>query len=256
MTSDESTQIRLAIEESLDRAERNWDKVGHVLEAKFVKSAESIVVDSVPSNIPGYPLVNSDVPKVDEFIALVVDMRASTLRLKTNLKEAKVNGFKRIYYETSALLPAVAITCGFHDGQVTEYLGDGALVLFGVDKNNRSESVRTAYRAAKNCIGEMRNQINLAIATRYQLPNISLGVGVAMSHAMVTTVGYAEKYQPKAIGTCIWDATKLSAGTNVIHISSQVKDAWPSSKGGKMRFKPLDLKNVDGFKLVGPEESP
>jgi class 3 adenylate cyclase len=240
--------VRVAVEDGLDRAEFNWGEVGHLLKARF-EMAESYSMDSADSNIPGYPVVQADRPKVDEFIALVVDMRDSTKRLRTKLNGPKVNGLNRVYYETSALLPAIAVTCGFQDGTVTEYLGDGALVLFGVDKEDRHESVRRAYRAAKNCINDMRFLINEAIAKRYNLPAISLGAGLAMSKAMVTLVGVHGNYQPKAIGSCVWDATKLSGGTNAVHVSPEIKGAWPTSEGGLMRFKPLGLRHVEGFKM-------
>lgn len=247
MNARELESVRVAIEQGLDRAESNWGKVGHLLKAEMVVEAHAM--DRTDSNIPGYPVVSADRPQVDEFIALVVDMRGSTKRLKTNIKSAKVNGLQRVYYETSALLPAVAVTCGFQRGTVTEYLGDGGLVLFGVDKEDRKESVRLAYRAAKNCMGDMRALVNEAIAKRYNLPEISLGAGLAMSRAMVTLVGVPGNYQPKAIGSCVWDATKLSGGTNAVHVSPEIKGVWPTSEGGLMRFTRLDLKHVEGFKM-------
>ncbi|WP_438397008.1 hypothetical protein [Caballeronia sp. DA-9] len=249
MNSQEIDSVRAAIEEGLDRAEANWDKVGHLLEAGLQKSMEKYAMDSVDSNIPGYPVVSAETPQVDEFLALVVDMRGSTQRLKTHIAAASVNGLQRVYYETSALLPAMAVTCGLQEGMVTEYLGDGGLVLFGVDKNDRAESVKLAYRAAKNCIGDARRLINAAIKRRYNLPEISLGAGLAMSRAMVTLVGIPGNYQPKAIGSCVWDATKLSGGTNAVHVSPDIYDVWPKSKGGLMRFTRLSLKHVEGFRM-------
>lgn len=257
MNSADLEKVRVAIEEGLDRAESNWGEVGHLLEAHLKKAmeSESHAMDSAAdSNIPGYPVVSADRPQVDEFIALVVDMRGSTQRLKTILRSAKVNGLKRVYYETSALLPAVAVTCGFEEGTVTEYLGDGGLVLFGVDRDDRVKSVQRAYRAAKNCIGEMRALINESIAKRYNLPAVSLGAGLAMSRAMVTLVGAPGNFQPKAIGSCVWDATKLSGGTNSVHVSPDIKGVWPTSKGGAMRFKQLDLPHVEGFKMYTESE--
>ncbi|WP_322005159.1 hypothetical protein [Paraburkholderia tropica] len=68
-------------------------------------------------------------------------MRGSTRRLNTHIANAKVNGLQRVYIETSALLPAIAVTCGLEDGMVTEYLGDGCLTLFRVNKDDRVASV-------------------------------------------------------------------------------------------------------------------
>lgn len=253
MNSTEIAKVRVAIEQGLDRAESNWKQVGHLLEKRLEKSMEAHATDSADSSIPGYPVVSVDRPQVDEFVALVVDMRGSTQRLKTIINSAKVNGLQRIYYETSALLPAMAVTCGFQAGTVTEYLGDGGLVLFGVDKDDRRKSVQLAYRAATNCIGDMRRLVNDAIAKRYNLPEVSLGAGLAMSKAMVTLVGVPGNYQPKAIGSCVWDATKLSGGINAVHVSPEIKGVWPSSEGGLMRFKRLDLKHVEGFKMYKEE---
>ena len=123
------------------------------------------------------------------------------------------------------------------------------MVMFGVDKEDRKESVQLAYRAAKNCICDMRQLVNDAIAERYNLPEIALGAGLAMSRAMVTLVGVPGNYQPKAIGSCVWDATKLSGGVNAVHVSPEIKGVWPTSQGGLMRFKRLDLKHVEGFKM-------
>jgi class 3 adenylate cyclase len=251
MNSEEMGRVRQAIEDGLDRAERNWDEVGgHLVEGMLKKAMEGQdVFDGVDSNIPGHPSVSAGQPKVDEFLALVVDMRGSTQRLKTQITSAKVSGLQRVYYETSALLPAVAVTCDFQEGKVTEYLGDGCLVLFGVDKSDRTASVKLAYRAAKNCIGDTRQLINDAIKRRYKLPEISLGAGLAMSRAMVTLVGVPGNFQPKAIGACVWDATKLSSGTNAVHVSPQIRTAWPKEKGGTMRFVPLSVKHVEGYRM-------
>lgn len=249
MNPDERALVTAAIKRGLDHAESNWEQVGHLLEAKMAISMDSYAMDRADSHIPGHSAVDLDKPKVDDFIALVVDMRKSTERLKTFLKGAKVNSFQRVYYETSALLPAFTVTCEFDQGSVTEYLGDGGLVLFRVDNNDVEQSVRKAYRAAKHCIGDMRDLINDAIGKRYRLPPLDLGVGLAKSSAMVTLVGIPGNFQPKAIGTCVWDATKLSAGFNAVHVSQSFRDAWPTSKKGLMRFKSLNLSHVTGYKM-------
>lgn len=248
MTGEQVDALRKAIFDGLDRAESNWGKVGKLLEArKLEKSLESFSADS---NIPGYPDVDLDRPAVDEFVALVVDMRGSTSRIKTIDKSIKLDPFQRLYYETSALLPGVATVCGFENGVVTEYLGDGCLVLFEVDKKDRASSVQKVYGVAKNCINEMRELMNTELKLRYSVPPVSLGAGIAVSRALVTLVGIPGNYQPKAIGACVWDATKLSGGTNTVHISEDIKSAWPTSKGGKIKFTPLDVKNVAGYRVV------
>lgn len=159
LTFTQHQKITEAVSKGLDRAELAWAAVGN----KFIKKAMAMDMvradESVePSRIPGHPWVTDGTPKVDEFIALVVDLRDSTKRLKT-FESAPIikNGFQRIYYETSALLPAISTVVAFENGVVTEYLGDGALALFQVNKDDKQESIRSASRAARNCINRDAN---------------------------------------------------------------------------------------------------
>ena len=236
MTKGDEDRMIAAISSGLDRAERNWDQVSSemVKKSMMIEIAQDSAV--MPSQIPGHSLV-SEHPTIDEFIAMVVDMRKSSERLKTCVNSRNISdGFQRVYYETSALLPAISVVTSFHEGVVTEYLGDGALALFQVDKDDKDQTIRKAYRAATQCVQRMRELINSELHKRYNLPPIQLGVGMSISKAMVTLVGSEDNPHPKAIGECVWEATKLSGETNVIMISKNLYSQWPSSKNGKLGF--------------------
>ena len=251
LTREERDSVSATISKGLNRAEETWGEVGH----KFVR--KTMVLDSAhamesiePSKIPGHPWVTDGTPKVDEFIAMVIDMRGSTKSLKTICSASHIkDGFQRIYYETSALLPAISVVTSFEGGVVTEYLGDGALVLFQVDENDRKESIKSASRAARNCVNEMRELINKQLDERYKFPNMSLGAGLAIGKALVTLVGSLDNLQPKAIGECIWEATKLSGGVNKVHVSDNIYDLWPAGKGGKMQFHRTSMREVSCYRL-------
>lgn len=253
LTYKEKMLVTAAISMGLDRAEGHWDKVGQEMikkamafEAAMIRADESVK----PSQIPGHPMVSDGTPKVDEFIAMVVDMRKSSERLKTKVNSPVIkDGFQRVYFETSALLPAISVVTSLENGVVTEYLGDGALALFQVNKDDREETIREANRVARNCIEDMRNLINIELDNRYQLPSIDLGVGLSISKAMVTLVGALDNLHPKAIGECVWEATKLSGETNVVMVSSTLRKQWPQSKGGKMTFIHRTVRGVDGYRL-------
>lgn len=251
LSHEEESALSAAISDGLDRAEKAWEKVGNQFVTKYTFAMDSVRFQEqkAPSKIPGHLLVTDGIPKVDDFIAMVVDMRDSTQRLKTRLAPPKISGFQRVFYETSALLPAISVLSSFEDGSVTEYLGDGALALFQVDRNDIVNSVRNAGRVARNCISTMRTLLNQELESRYNLPRVDLGVGLAISKAMVTLVGSDDNLQPKAIGECVWEATKLSGGRNKVFVSQNIYENWPTSKGGLLRFAKDTVRGVEGYRI-------
>ncbi len=124
--------------------------------------ARADVQKSMPSRIPGHEMVTPE-GKTDELICLVADMRKSSEHLMCAIGGNRPSQLTRVHYETSALLPALERTIQFNEGSVTEYLGDGILALFRVT-DDEGESIKNAYRAAKNCIGDTRHIVNEALA--------------------------------------------------------------------------------------------
>ncbi|MCI5144388.1 MAG: adenylate/guanylate cyclase [Candidatus Electrothrix sp. AR3] len=240
--------IAAIVNSSLDRAEAIWDKVeDKLLFAEFSKSIRAYA-HIVPSQIPEHPVVDSDKPEVDEFIALVVDMRKSSRHLMCSIADAKVTQLQRIFYETSALLPAMAKNIYDENGRITEYLGDGLLSIFKVENDS---SLYASYNAAVKCIKNVKDIVNPILKERYFLPSISIGCGLAKSKAVVTTVGLYDEYiQPKVFGECVFYASKLSSGNNQIYINESLKGAWPTSKNGTLTFTKKKVKDVVGYLVV------
>lgn len=239
------------ITRSLDNAEKTWESGGYKL-VQVLESARMAALEYAeiaPSHIPGHPLVSDQETVIDEFVALVADMRGSSRHLMCAIspKIAQVSGLQRVYYETSALLPALSKTISYKDGSVTEYLGDGVLALFQVDENDKSKAIYSAYNSAKEIIGSTRMLINTILEKRYSLPPLNIGVGLALSKTIVTLVGLDGKKQPKAFGECVFRATKLSTGFNEIFSDINIKLAWPKSKGGKIVFKLKNFEGVEGY---------
>jgi class 3 adenylate cyclase len=236
------------VNESLNRAEADWEGVATLLEAKeAVALANSR--DFIPSTIPGHPLVDTTEPKVDEFIAFVLDIRDSTQRLMCAISEdkAKVSGLQRLFFETSALLPAASQLVEWKGGAVTEYLGDGLLAMFRVNEGQRAERINDAYAAATRSLELVQELVNPILNYRYGVPALSIGVGLALSKAIVTVVGLGVSRQAKAFGECVWRASKLSGGRNQVIVDESIRLAWPTSKGGRLHFRPTKLKGSDGF---------
>jgi len=253
LSEKQKIQIRIIVVEALNKAEKQWKEGGYQL-AEATQSAtfrESVLnkSEAEPSKIPGHPIVQDTVTVIDEFIALVADMRDSSLHLLCAIsgKRAKVTGLQRVFYETSALLPAIAQTIKYKDGNVTEYLGDGVLALFKVDSSNKSEAIYASYNAAKNIVDEIRGIVNDELYKRYSLPAIDLGVGLSLSKTLVSLVGLEGEKHPKAFGECVYRATKLSNGLNVVITDEFLRKMWPSSDGGTLQFKEKLMKSVKGF---------
>lgn len=251
-------EIRAVINESLDRAERHWKKGGHELvEKSGLAKTHSIVIleDQEPSKIPGHNIVQDDETVIDEFIAFVADMRDSSKHLMCEIsqKTASASGLERVFYETSALLPALALAVQYEDGNVTEYLGDGVLALFRVNPEKADDAIYAAHRSAKNSIRGIRDIVNDILNERYGLPVIDLGVGLSLSKTLVTLVGLPKQKQPKAFGECVFRATKLSGGRNQILADRNLRIAWPKRKGGSLVFKQKSMKGVNGYLLSKAE---
>ncbi|MFP6791541.1 MAG: hypothetical protein VB954_16340 [Thalassolituus sp.] len=256
LTEEQKLQLRVVINDSLTKAERHWINGGYqLLEKRAVMDSINSSMEGLeaePSKIPGHALVQDDETIIDEFIAFVADMRESSRHLMCAIsdKKAKVTNLERVYYETSALLPALGLTVKFSDGNVTEYLGDGVLALFKVDPDDKRLAIYNAYAAAKNSISITREIVNAILNERYNLPEINLGVGLAMSKTIVSLVGLEGDKHPKAFGECIFRATKLSGGMNEIYADSMVRGAWPSSKGGSLSFIAKRVKDQDGYLIT------
>lgn len=254
MNQSDIQRLRDAIDLALDKAERKWADGGYSLEKAAIEERFSIYAnDEKPSNIPGHPYVRDDGQViVEEFIALVADMRDSSKHLQsvTSHKNADVSDIQRVFYETSALLPALSISISLEGGSVTEYLGDGVLALFKIDENNPNEAIYGSRRAANNIIGATRSIVNEKLREKYRLPEIDIGVGLAYSKAMVTLVGAEADKQPKVFGECVFRATKLSTGRNQVYTDKILRHKWPKSKGGKLEFRHKRFGDIDGYQIL------
>ncbi len=248
-----NTLIRKTVNLALDKAEANWSEVGHLIEMRREdgRMIKASFEEAIPSKIPGHEKVSVDKPEVGDFIALVMDIRDSTKHLMIS-RNPKPEMLQRVYYETTAMNTAGAVIIDWYKGGLTEYLGDGFLSLFNIEDEKEPIEVYSAHNAAKSCIGAGRDIVNDIIDERYRLPNLNIGVGMAYSKAMVTTVGLPDNLHPKAIGQCVYRATKLSNGFNEINVDVCLKELWPSTKEGKIGFgmKRSFGQYADGYKLT------
>lgn len=255
LTENQKKEFQDIINTALNIADKFWKESGGELEKEASLSAlvmdginESVNYseESISTKIPNIDLISSNQSVNSELIAIVADMRDSTKHAKTKI--VNINPLRRIFLETSALLPAMEKAISINKGSVTEYLGDGVLGFFEFNEDN----IYRSYNAAKIIINEVRPMLNITLNTRYHLPEdgISIGVGLAKSQAIIYAAGIESKH-PKAFGSCVYDATKLSSGRNIIGVSNELEAVWPKANGGTLRFERYNFANgnIQGYKI-------
>ena len=112
----------------------------------------------------------------------------------------------------------------------------------------KSLAVKNAGLCGRDMLIVRESVINRIIEENDLGPNISIGVGVTFDSVIVTKIGIADSYDVKAFGDCINIASHYANETeNRVKVSKKVKNEWPSSKNGKIRF--TSIGNGDAYYL-------
>lgn len=239
----------------LEKAENIWNDVKDEFLEKGVRNFTELNESFTPSDIPGFPLLKNGEGKVGKFIAMVLDIRNSSNHLLQAIRNnTGVSQLERVFYETTAINTIGLIMVNKNSGAITEFLGDGFLAIFPAEERT---DVHKPKKAAEECLRIIKEIINPLIKEKYDLPELSVGIGLAYSKAIVTVIGFGKDLFPKAIGECIYRASKLSTEKNEILYDSAIKNFWPSSKGGAISFSEKNHKNsglATGFTLKRKNE--
>ena len=242
----ESEKIRKTINSELDRAENIWNDVESEILEKSVRIFCSLNESVEPSKIPGFPFVKSGEGKIGDFCAMVLDIRKSTEHLLQAISTEKgVSQLERVLYETTAINTLGLLCVDKYEGAITEFLGDGFLALF---ETQESKNVYRVRNCAEKCLKYTLDIVNPILKERYDLPDLRIGIGIAYSKAIVTLIGMENQYHPKAIGECVYRASKLSNGSDEILYDKSIKLFWPKTKDGVLRFKEKLHKNTKDTK--------
>jgi len=234
-------EIKDIVIKELEKAESIWNDVEDDILEKASRTFSAMNESYTPSVIPGFPLLKNGEGKVGKFIAMVLDIRNSSNHLLQAISNnTGVSQLQRVFYETTAINTVGLITVNKNSGTITEFLGDGFLAIYSAE--NKSD-VHKPKKAAEECLRLVKDIVNPLLKERYDLPELSIGIGLAYSKAIVTVIGFNEDLFPKAIGECIYRASKLSNGYNEILYDNGIKNFWPSSKGGKISFLEKNHKN-------------
>lgn len=193
--------------------------------------------DAISDVIPGFDADKLEFGSYDKenFAVLFVDMRNST-------KRAQDVGAEKTFLTMHIFLTALLEVIKFYHGKVIDIMGDGLMVFWGgrearaEDTMVKTEAVRNAGRCGLAMLKVRTEVINKIIIGEKLGNEISIGIGVTFDSVIVTKIGIFDSYDVKAFGDCINVASKYSNQYNRMKVSKKVKELWPSSKTGKLKF--------------------
>lgn len=214
-----------------------------IINKSFSERAEAI-----SDVIPGYSANQMDFGDYlkDNFSPLFIDIRDSTHRA-VNMDP------KYTFISMHAFFPGVCNVIEQHGGYVIDFMGDGVMALFGgkMSKTSNYNSSQQAGLCGLHLLEVVNTVIN-PLLDKDKIWNFSCGVGVDHGPVVVTKIGTDNSFDVKAFGVCINNANKLSKAINKVIVSKGVKNLWPSSEGGKLRFNPFGIGESTGYELLKP----
>lgn len=205
--------------------------------------------DAISDVIPGFEADKLEFGSYDKenYAVLFIDMRRSTLR-------AQQVGAEKTFLTMHVFLTALLEVVKHYHGKVIDIMGDGLMVFWGgraareEDNMVKSIAVQNAGLCGRDMLKVREAVINRIIREENLGPDVSIGVGVTFDSVIVTKIGIADSYDVKAFGNCINIASKYADETeNKVKVSKKVKNEWPSSTGGSIRF--ASIGNGDAYYL-------
>jgi class 3 adenylate cyclase len=193
--------------------------------------------DAISDVIPGFNAEKLEFGSYDKenFAVLFVDMRDST-------KRAQNIGAEKTFLTMHIFLTALLEVVKCYHGKVIDIMGDGLMVFWGgreartKDYMVKTEAVRNAGRCGLAMLKVRTEVINKIILSEELGNEISIGIGLTFDSVVVTKIGINDSYDVKAFGDCINIASKYSNSYNRMKVSQKVKEIWPSSNTGKLKF--------------------
>lgn len=195
-------------------------------------------VTAISDVIPGFEADKLKFGSYDKenFAVLFVDMRNSTSRAQTV-------GAEKTFLTMHVYLTALLEVVKHYQGKVIDIMGDGLMVFWGgreareEDNMVKTKAIQNAGLCGRDMLLIREHVINKIIEKEKLGTPINIGVGVTFDSVIVTKIGIPGSYDVKAFGDCINTASKYSSKvTNQVKVSKKVREEWPKSQGGTIRF--------------------
>ena len=198
--------------------------------------------DAISDVIPGFEADKLKFGSYDKenYAVLFVDMRSSTLRAQTV-------GAEKTFLTMHVYLTALLEVVKYYQGKVIDIMGDGIMAFWGgheareEDNMVKTKAIQNAGLCGRDMLLVLDRVINKIIEKERLGAAISIGVGVTFDSVIVTKIGIPGSYDVKAFGDCINIASKYSSKVkNQVKVSKKVREEWPKSQGGTIRFTPIN----------------
>jgi len=204
---------------------------GNTIVNEKLKKAFSNQFVNEEAELPGYENRTIKFGKFEnrEFVIMMIDIRKSTDIINSP------NGFVHMFLIFYIYAGITAKIVDFHNGNSTEFLGDGVLNIFDTKTDGLQSALRRSMEASWDIL-EARETILNPFFEENGLPIINMGIGIDHGITIVTQFGYRGDTDLKAFGKCVYNASKLSKGMNEIFVSENSQSKWPQGVGGLLRF--------------------
>lgn len=207
------------------------------------------------TDLPEYKVLEHSTGRAAWAVVLAVDLRQSSWR-------AIHHGAENTFLTMHTYLPTMARLVKDAEGQVIGMRGDGLFAGFGVTTLTGSNSevapavgskaAQSGVRCGKAMIEAIEDIINPLLKSEGMPDGLQIGVGVDVGNVVITRIGLETANEVTAYGPPINRVCKSLTSNllNCIRVADKVKDLFPSSKGGRVTFKP----SPPGFEVVYPSD--
>ncbi len=254
--------IRAFAEQKLEEAKLGTTEIPFEILERYQATEKSASAKRMSVNargsitdLPEYKVLEHSTGRAAWAVVLAVDLRHSSSR-------AMRYGAENTYLTMHTYLPTMARLVKDADGQVIGLRGDGLFAGFGITTLSDtckdvapsvgSKAAQDGVTCGKAMIEAIEDVLNPILRAKGIPDGLQIGVGIDVGQVVITRIGLESANEVTGYGPPINRACKelTSKLANQIRVSDKVKDLFPCSKGGKVKFRP----STPGFEVVYPSD--
>ena len=183
---------------------------------------------------------------------LFADIRSFTSFSEKNLAYDVVHMLNR-YFET------VGNAIDEHGGYIDKYIGDGIMVIFGLDTTVSGTPEENAVNAALKMLKAVNN-FNIFLKNSFNHV-FKIGIGVHSGEVVLSNLGYHKKRQFTAIGDVVNTASRVESATKELQTDLLISETTYQAVKDKFEWSgrfPMKLKGKENklylYEIVKPKD--